>query len=66
MMTGFDFKRNQMRGMMYCPYSFQVKDVWNFPKDTALMKKLGWQRFKEYYQPLLNARNTIWAIAERS
>ena len=59
MMTGFDFKRNQLHGMTYCPHSFRGKDHWSFPEDTVLMKNLGWQRFKAYYQPLLNARNTI-------
>ena len=59
MMTGFDFKQNQLRGMSYCPYSFQTKDFWSFPGDVVLMKKLGWHRFKKYYQPLLNAHSTI-------
>lgn len=59
MMTGFDFKQAQIRGFMYCAHSFQIKDVWAFPKDTGLMKDLRWRQFKTYYQPLLNASGTI-------
>ena len=59
MMSDFNFKQNQLLCLTHSPYSLRGKKHWSFPKDTALLKRGGWPRFKTYYQPLLNADSSI-------
>ena len=60
MMVNFNLQQKQIRQLLYCRYSYRISDVWNFPDRPNIMGVLhGMPRFKEHYQPLLNARQSI-------
>ena len=60
MMVNFDLQQQQIRQLLYCRYSYRTSASWNFPDRPNIMGvRRGMPGFKEHYQPLLNAKQSI-------
>ena len=60
MMVNFNLRQKQIRQLLYCRYSYQMSESWNFPDRPNIMGVVcGMPRFQEHYLPLLNAKRSI-------
>ena len=63
MMVNFDLQQQQIRQLLYCRYSYRTSASWNFPDRPNIMGvRRGMPGFKEHYQPLLNAKQSISSV----